>query len=148
MTFEAGQIDVHLVPSVWHRLLLTLVHLLAIVALFLSRLEPWLLVAMICAVLASLIYSFVRFGQLRAADSVVHLSFHDEAWQILLRSGRILQVTPESSVVVLGWLVVINFRDEDRKRYPVTLLPDSTGEDEFRRLKVLLKLGVSQTGVE
>lgn len=148
MTFEAGQIDVHLVPSVWHRLLLVAVHGLAIVALLLAQLETWLLVAMILAVLASFTYSFLRFGQLRAPDSVVHLSYGGDAWQILLRSGRMLQVSPESTIVVLGWLVVINFRDEARKHFPVALLPDSTGADEFRRLKVLLKHGISRTGEE
>lgn len=137
MTFDAEHLDIHLVPSVWYRLILVTVHSLAIVALFNARLDPWLLGALVFVVVTAMAYSFMRFGMLRSAQSVVHITWDQEAWQLVLRSGRVIPVQLESSTV-LGWLVVLNFRDANKEDYPVSLFPDSTSPDEFRRLKVLL----------
>lgn len=120
-------------------MLLAVVHLLAIVALALSGLEPWLGAALGFAVFVSFAWALRRFGLLKDGNSVIRVVCQDDQWQVGLESGELLPVTLDSSAVVLGWLVVAHFRDASRYRYPVVVLPDSTGPDVFRHLRVLLK---------
>jgi len=94
---------------------------------------------MVFVVLTSLTYVLWRFGLQRDSRSVVRLVFDGGDWQLVLRSGAVVPVSMESGTVVLNWLVAMNFRDGPGGHYPVTILPDTTGKDEFRRLKVLLK---------
>ena len=139
MSFSADHLEVTLRPSKWHGVLLTLVHLLALVALGFAGLEPWLAVALGLAVLASFARSLLRSCLLRDAGSVVRIAWHDGQWQLVTGAGNLVPVSLDPSVVVLSWLVIVHFRDANRRRYTVVLLPDSTSPDELRRLRVLLK---------
>lgn len=140
MTLSADHMDVAIRPSRWHAALLAVVHLLALVALALSGVQIWLAVALGVAVLASFAYTLRRFAMLRDARSVVRVEWRADGWRLALRSGESVTAHLESSVV-LGWLVVMNFRDATRTHFPVTVLPDSVDADAFRRLRVLLGYG-------
>jgi len=139
MTFSAEYLDVPIRPSLIHCTMLVVVHVLAIVAIGLSDLELWFALAMAFVVLTSLTYVLWRFGLQRDSRSVARLVFDGGEWQLVLMSGAVVTVRAESRAVVLSWLVAVNFRDSAGVHYPVTILPDTTGKDEFRRLKVLLK---------
>jgi len=138
MTFSAEYLDVPIGPSLVHCTMLIVVHVLAIVAIGLSGLTLWFALAMAFVVLTSLTYVLWRFGLQRDSASVVRLVFDKGDWELVLRSGAVVPVRVESSTVV-SWLVAMNFRDGAGRHYPVTILPDTTGRDEFRRLKVLLR---------
>ena len=94
------------------------------------------------AVLVSYAYTLRRFGLLRDAHSVIRLAWHSGDWQLVLGSGNVEPVRLDSTTLVLAWLVVANYRDSAGRRYAVVLMRDSADADEFRRLRVLLKLGV------
>lgn len=141
MTFSKEHLELALRPSKWHCLLLSVVHLLALVALALAGLAPILAIAVGAVVVISFVHSLRRFGLLRDRRSVVRVTWHEGRWQLVLGAGTIMPVDLSATLVVLGWLIVVNFRDAAGTRYPVVLLPDSTSADEFRRLRVLLRWG-------
>ena len=148
MSFDPHHLEVSIRPSPWHCLLLTLVHLLAIVALGMSGLPLSYMAALGFAVLVSYTYTLRRFGLLRDASSVIRLAWHSGEWQVVLGSGTVEPVHLDSTTLVLAWLVVANFRDSAGRRYPIVLMRDSANADEFRRLRVLLKYGQPKVGSE
>lgn len=141
MTFSGDHLEVSIRPSKWHCGLLAVVHLLALVALGWAGFALPVMLLVGLAVLASLGYTLWRFGLLRDSRSVIRLVWHSGTWQLVLGTGTILPVDLDATTVVLGWLVVANFRDATGRRYAVALLPDSASPDQLRRLRVLLKWG-------
>ena len=60
--------------------------------------------------------------------------------EVLQRDGHWSPATVLRSSFVLPWLVVLHLRLEGRRlMLPVVLLPDSMGNDDFRRLRVWLR---------
>jgi len=141
VSFSDEFIEVAVAPSRYHCILLTVVHLLALAALPLSGMEPWLVAALGLAVAASLAWSLRRYGLLKDPRSVIRLVWRDGHWSLGLASGDVVAASLDSNLVVLSWLVVLHFRDERGNRYPVTLFPDSTAPDGLRRLRVMMKYG-------
>lgn len=131
---------VEIVPSRIYCLLCLLIHVLAFGALWLSAL-PWYFVAGIAVPLVvSLAYHLRRFGMLVGDNSVIAMDCHQGVWRLKLAEGGWISVSINNTVTLTRYLVVMNFTDGGGGRYPVTLLPDSTSCESFRRTKVLLRL--------
>jgi hypothetical protein len=126
-------------------------HGMAAFALFLTAASPALKIALCIALLASLLHE--SHGM--AERTPRHLSIDDRVeprFVISAAEGQRTGVRLCSPVVLLAWLVVLNFRDYSGRTIPVVLLPDCTDPDEFRRFRVFLNLNgsslFSQSGEE
>jgi hypothetical protein len=119
-------------PSRYLLALLIAVHGLAGAALWLADLRwGWRL-----AGVAGLLASAVLYGIRRAPCDAVEID-DQGSWRVA-RQGR----WHEASLIeayVSPLLTVIRLRREDGKRLALTLLPDSLAQDDFRRLRVILK---------
>lgn len=145
MSFSADRLEFAIFPSRAHCILLALVHALALVALALSGVEVWLAGALGLAVVSSFAWSLRRYGLLKDPHSVMRLALAEGEFRLTLRSGETVTANLESNVVVLGWLVVLNFRQQGA-RFPVALFSDSADADALRQLRVLLKFGYPKRG--
>ena len=109
-------------------------HLLALVVVWFSAL-PWF----VCVVLDGLVMLSLR-QQLNHHWFVGerHLSVQDGRW-VLASAGAETLLELSGEYYLSLWLMVLVFRDENRRRRVIVLLPDSAGQDQLRRLRVFLK---------
>lgn len=65
----------------------------------------------------------------------------EQGWRITTRDGRELEVELLPDHYLGAWLVIVRFRDQDRKTQTVMLAQDSARPDGLRRLRVMLRFG-------
>ncbi|MEX0942094.1 MAG: protein YgfX [Pseudomonadales bacterium] len=143
MGLSACYLDCSIVPSRIHGQLLIALHglsgsALTGVSLSLAAMSPYLLVALLVAIACSYVHHR-RLARLMAPSSVVRLLCSGQDWQIVSRDGRLIKVRPVGEIVLFRYLAVVTLEDSQGQKYPVPVLPDSTSQDEFRRLKVFLR---------
>lgn len=134
------RLQIEIKPSRIYCLLCSLVHVLAFAALWLSALSWYFIAGIAAALVLSLAYHLRRYGLLADANSVIAVDFHQGVWRLKLLVGGWIPVSINNTVTITRYLVAMNFTDEQGRRYPVALLPDSASPDSFRRTKVLLRL--------
>lgn len=134
------RLRVEIKPSRIYCFLCSLIHVLAFGALWLSAMSWYFAVIVGVALVVSLAYYLRRYGLLADANSVTAVDFHQGVWRLKLAVGGWIPVSINNTVTISRYLVAMNFTDEEGRRYPVALLPDSASPDSFRRTKVLLRL--------
>jgi toxin CptA len=135
-------------PSRWLRRGLIALHLLAMAAISLADLPLWLQLPLIALVAANL-----ALTALPTQAQWHHLSIPFGKWQsgsTELRTeqdGTLLRKTGDEwqpasllpSTRVTPWLTVLHLRDDNDRRTHIVILPDSLGQDDYRRLRVWLR---------
>lgn len=61
------------------------------------------------------------------------------AWKLWTATGDEIPADILPSTIVVPWLILLHFRDENRRFHAVPLMPDSLETDGFRRLTVRLR---------
>ena len=143
-------LDLHLQPSRRLAALLIAAHggvaasLAALVAVN-PRIPLWLIVVLLSAVAASLVWQLVRmFG----ARRIVRLALHkDGALDYRRQDGETASVRVDPQSMVAPWLTVLLLRRTQGRRLALTLLPDALDEEDFRRLRLWLRWLAAGEGV-
>ncbi|MDX1397141.1 MAG: protein YgfX [Oceanospirillum sp.] len=79
-------------------------------------------------------------------DDISGIAFSDDRWTLKRVSGETLPVDLVSSSGFYSvWLLLV-FRDDDRKTHRVFVARDSTDEQSFRKLRVLLRFISKRAG--
>jgi len=135
-------LKVELRPSLLLAALLALVHLLALVAVWVS-LDRWPLWLASAGILVSAAACLARALQLEGG-AVLALELHPEervAWKD--RGGAWHDAQLGRDHFVSGFLVVMALDQPTRRGKHVVLLPDSAPAADLRRLRVRLRLGTA-----
>ena len=121
-------------------------HALTLLPLWLADLAPSVLTGAVLAVVAHGGWSAWRFGWLGALRSVAAIEAGPfRSCTIVFRNHERITGVFHSSTVVTGGLVVIALRPDaalgrkSRRLAHVIVAPDMLAEEEFRRLRVMLK---------
>ncbi len=137
---SAEQVDIDLGVSRLYLMAITGVCLTALGGLITAGLAPAFTAALSLAVLLSSVDAARQHGFRTGNLAVTRVVCDDSSWHLWLASGLSVRVQCRGDIVVLRWLVVLNFVDEKSTRIAVVVLPDATGGQAFRRLKVFLRL--------
>ena len=119
--------------------LLTLAHGLAISGIFVSGVGSYYKAAFTVAVFVSFIYCELRHGLLIDPLSVVSVLYQDEQWSLLLRNGEKIPALLDLPVFVVSFLIVLNFKDADGRKFPVAVFPDAVEAKQMRHCRIFLK---------
>ncbi|MEW6313445.1 MAG: protein YgfX [Pseudomonadota bacterium] len=124
---------------------LIVVHGTAVALLWPLALPGWIKWLLAAALFASLVFHVRRDVRLSAPQSIVGFDVGEDGASLLhTRSGNTIEARLLPDSFVTPYLCVLGFKPAGR-RYArhVTLLSDSLGADEFRRLRVWLKWKVA-----
>lgn len=119
-------------------------HALAIAGLYASSAAFHYQLALGFAVVSSFLYSFNQYCLLNQPGSVLTVILVDEEWQLVLKSGECVTVDLTFPVFVSRSLVVMNFKDQGGRQFPVAIFDDGADSRQMRHLRVFLKLGMAQ----
>lgn len=132
-------LELDIAPSLTLCLLLTFAHGLAIAGILLSGIESHYKAAFTVAVVVSYIFNGRKVGLLKDPLSVVSVFYLDEQWFLVCRDGLKTPVRLDLPVFVVSFLVVLNFRDERGRKFPVAIFPDAINPKQMRHCRIFLK---------
>jgi toxin CptA len=116
------------------------------IVLSLVSLPLWQGSALAVATAMSLGYLLRRHGLLPGADTITLLIYdNNKDWLVITRAGTQYQASLQQPVYLQAWVVILNFRIDNRRR-PIIILPDMIDPESFRRLRVSLQLNQCDTG--
>lgn len=138
---EKDNLTLNITPSVVFCLLLAASHILAVSGILYAGLGAAYQVAFTLAVFVSFLFWLFRYGLLKDPLSVVTVLFRNERWTLELKSGDKIAVGIESPVFFVSFLVVLNFRDTQRRKFPVVIFPDSVDDAQLRHSRIFLRFG-------
>ncbi len=111
MSFTRDTLHLSLRPAWSHSALLLAVHLIALAAVVVSPVWSVAQTAvLLLAILASGAYRVYRFGLLRHPASILEVNYDRGSWQLRLRTGKVLDATLLSPVVISPWFMVLHFK--------------------------------------
>ena len=140
MTFDRAVLDLGVDVSKTMALLTVLLHSLALAGVALSPVAWQYQGAFGLAIAASLAFSFSRYVLLRDGQSVIAISYRHPLWKLELRSGEVVPVTLAGQVVVVSYLLVMNFDDGRGRRFPVPLFVDAASREQHRKARVFFRM--------
>jgi hypothetical protein len=124
---------------------LILVHLVALVALWLADLHILMTAALTLAIMCYGVYSFGRFYSLAHGMSVRSLRLEGTDWNLELPNARQVRASLVDEIVIFSWFTALQFQEINGcKKYSVALFKDSADKDALRRLRIWLKHGKSE----
>lgn len=127
-------------PSPQLALLLSLVHLLAALAVYAAPLPLPVSMAIFLLILVSLSYHIARDALLLLPVSWRHLSIADGAATVITRDGSELTGQVAGGGVVTPFFVILRIRPDGRRGSVAhAIFPDALGEEAFREMCVRLK---------
>lgn len=129
-------------PSRWLLLALAVITALALVAIALCGLDPWIKLALAVLTLAYALYSSKRF----LYPPFIHLMWHSSGHWRLRDIAEREQVGELRDAVVLGALIVLMLRVDPKRTCSFVLLLDNVDEETRRRLRVRLARADSHDG--
>jgi hypothetical protein len=115
-------------------------HLLAAIAVWLSAIPAWLAALISAGVLLHFWQSLQAHCFAQAGRE---LRYSSEGEWSLLENSVLQPLQPVGEWLVTSWLLVMRFKRQDGRRLSLVLPPDSADGDELRRLRVLLRFGLS-----
>ena len=134
-------------PSLSLGVLLGCCHVMAIAGIFEVNLPVSNELVFTYSVLVSFVYNLNRHCLLRDPLTVIAVSFDNGFWLLTLHSGERVAVELELPVFVNRYLVVMNFKDTRRRKFPVAVFGDGADVTQMRHMRVFLKLGMAQPNV-
>ena len=114
-------------------------HLLALVSLYLSGLNPGLIGFLSLAIVCHGVHVYRQSYLLVGSDVVRQVLHKNSRWFLVMADGRQIAADLTGDIIVLEWFVSLQFR-HGSKAYPVVLWKDSANQDELRHLRVWLRL--------
>ena len=133
------RLELGITPSLTLFVLLTLAHGLAISGILVSGVGSYYKAAFTVAMVVSLIYCELRYGLLLDPLSVVSVLYQDEQWSLVCRNGEQIPALLDLPVFVMSFLVVLNFKDAHRRKFPVAVFPDAVEVKQMRHCRIFLK---------
>ena len=131
-------LDIQIRPSKLHLALLLAVHSVCFPALWLTEQPIWFLGMLAVFVLVSFIYT-ARFALLCHPLAIGRIEAYRGRWRLTLANGEIRKPTLIGEVLVLPWLIVARFRDQEA-RFSLVLLPDNVSVRDHRLSRVYFSL--------
>lgn len=137
-----------IMPSRWLGWGLIALHLLAMAAISLAELPLWLQVLLVAIVAANLALTTTQILRPRRPIASLWRKWQsrpiefrtEQDGTLLMKAGDEWQpVSLLPSTMVTPWLTVLHLRDDDKDRTHIVILPDSLGQDDYRRLRVWLR---------
>lgn len=139
---SANPLKINLGFSIWLTAYLLLAHLSALVLIFILDLEIYIQVGLAAITLLSLIYHWRRDLPHLCSNSVIGIDWSaDRGWLIRLKDGRKIKALLCPSSFVSRSILLLNFKTADHARRRVAIANDAIDCEQFRRLRVLLKMG-------
>lgn len=131
--------QINLVPRPSRRLivLLTLLHIAALLVLPLLMAPLLLLLVIALFVIGSWLYSLKRHVFASGIREIV--CDVEDQWVIVMNDGKQFSATLNGDTVVHPWLVILSLKPATGLSKRIVLLPDSLDKTTFRRLRVILK---------
>ncbi len=139
-------LDLGIRPSRSLCTLILSVHALAAVGILLAEMATTLQLAFLYSLLCSLAWYLGQYGFLRHPASVRSIHIRHGKWLVLAGSGELQEVTLQSPVFVLWFLVVLNLVDIHGRRYQVPVFADAVDDTAFRHFRVFLLTGAFRSG--
>jgi hypothetical protein len=116
-------------------------HTLAVISIFLSGLGVGMMAFTTLAVICHSCHVYSEHYLLQGRKSVRHIHLSDTNCLLTLTDSREVNVNLVGEVVVLEWIVCLKFLDPIQGNiYAAVLFNDAVAFDDFRRLRVWLKL--------
>ncbi len=137
---SAERFDIWLYPSLVYCLLSVLLGAAALAAVWFADLSLLLQAGLSLALVLTLLEAAGRDGVRWAPQSVVRLAAVDGHYRLWCRDGSVHDVTLRPPVYVLPWLVILQLRSRQGRRFHVPIFSDAAAVDAFRRLRVFLRL--------
>jgi hypothetical protein len=122
-------------------LLLAASHLMAILGVLYGGLSLPYQAAFTLAVFASFMFCLFRYALLRDPLSVINVIYRNERWMLELVNGEKIAVDLQSPVLVVSFLVVLNFCDVMGRKFPVAIFPDSVDGSQLRHSRIFFQFG-------
>ncbi len=119
---------------------LAVVHLGAIMVLLNLPLPGWGKALVAIAVLVDAAHVFRRYVLFQGDAVTGVISFPDGRWMVTTRLRGECLGEPVGERLVQPWLTVLVFRLVDGRRRSLILLPDNIDAENFRRLRVRLRI--------
>lgn len=135
------QIKVSVAPSLYLSCLLFLMHVGALAILIFAEIPSWLFLLLAGLLLYSQFDALMRYAWLRMPESCMSLLFSEYASVEILTQGGVRHACKlQTGSLVLPFLAVLRLGSERRRfGWSVIILPDTIGQESFRRLRVWLK---------
>ena len=122
-----------------------LVHAMPVLTLPVLQPGGWLSLAVLSAVLGSLLRSWRLQVRRHHPDAVCSLVWGEGRHCLLgLHSGQQEEASLCAQAFILPWLVILHFHSRQRHKKYLVLLPDMLDREVFRRLRVRLKLEINK----
>ncbi|MDG4549441.1 MAG: hypothetical protein P9F19_10565 [Candidatus Contendobacter sp.] len=122
-------------------------HVLAGVAVLVSSLPPWIRAGFIVGIALALGRFVWQYGFQGTRGFIARLELLDSAWRLETGDGTPHRARLTGGYAHLG-IVVLNFRLESGGRRSLALLPDAADSNALRRLRVWLRVGRDEDGVD
>ena len=134
-------LTIKLSPSIWLTGLLTAMHGLALVLIWLLPFDLWLKIAAGLLLLASLIYHVRRNAMRTSLNAILALQISPECrCSAQVGSGDWFDAQLLATSFVSPYLTILNLRlDHAHLGKHVVILPDAIEAEQFRELRVLLR---------
>ena len=133
LSFEPGR-------SVLHCSLLAILYLMAAYIVIWLKLQFWLTLFVALALLISFFHEACTHGLRVSKNAIAAVECQHGAWLIRYRNARVRRFERVESVVVLDWLVVLNFRHSLTEKVSIPVFTDSLPLRDFRHLRGYLNL--------
>lgn len=131
--------ELELRPSRYLMGLLLLLHVGAMTMILTLSLQWWAIVIIAVVLMLSLIFYTEKYVRYRLKSSIRSLNSKDGVkWQLTTKAKESITATILGDSLVTHYLLILNFKANNKKRYTVIILRDSIDKQQFRQLRLLL----------
>lgn len=139
---SANPIKINLGFSIWLTSYLLLTHVSALLLLLFLDIGLFLYITLTSLTVLSLIYHWRQDLPNLCANSVIGIDWSaDRGWLIRLKDGSKIKGLLCQSSFVSRFILLLNFKTADHARRRVAVASDAIDGEQFRRLRVLLRMG-------
>ena len=135
-----GKLSIELGCSRYYCLLLVSLYCLPTVVLLRLEVGYWVTLFIGLALLISLIQELCTHVFRNSAGAVIGVECQHGVWWLTFINKDRSRFTRAENVVVLDWLVILNFRDGKTSDVALPILFDSLSESDFRHLRAYLNM--------
>lgn len=135
-----GKLSIGLGRSRYYCLLLVALYCLPAVVLWWLEIGYWLTLFIGLSLVISLVCELCTHGLRNSALAVIGIECQHGVWWLTLMNKDRKRFTLAQNVVVLDWLVILNFRDGKAGNIALPILFDSVPEQSFRHLRAYLNM--------
>ena len=123
-------------------ILLFSLHLLSLVLLLLMPLSIFFVISGALVILTSTVYTILYHAFKNLPSSITDLIWDiEDEWFLFQKDGSKIAVALDGNSFVHPWFAVLNFQQENKLfSRSVVLLSDNVNKNDFRRLRVRLKV--------